>query len=180
MIGRDPIGEIEHDHACLLRFCDCLECIADGLPGLTDRDLAANSIAVLRHGLTGHSRLEDVLLFPLLRRRAAGVSELSAFLAQLEEEHVQDADFAFELAEELDQLKGAGHFADGNRLGYMLRGFFSSQRRHIEWENAAVLPVARRVLGGEDRAELAFLMDADAVIASSRRTIRIFGVQSAV
>jgi hypothetical protein len=39
-------------------------------------------------------------------------------------------------------------------LGYMLRGFFEQQRRHIEWENRVLLPLARRTLTKADLVEL--------------------------
>lgn len=172
MTSNDPIADIEADHACLLRLCDVLEAIADGLPGLWDREKTVVAIDVLRHGLIGHARLEDVALFPLLRRRADGDRALASYLAQLESEHVHDTDFAFELADELDGLLLRGRTSRGDQVGYMLRGFFIAQRRHIEWENVAVLPVARRVLAGPDLAALADALGADDQIMASRRTIR--------
>jgi hypothetical protein len=36
----------------------------------------------------------------------------------------------------------------------MLRSFFESYRRHILWENAIMLPLARTRLTGEDLDEL--------------------------
>ena len=36
----------------------------------------------------------------------------------------------------------------------MLRGFFISLRRHIRWENATVIPLARRTLTEADLAQL--------------------------
>ncbi|MBN9246319.1 MAG: hypothetical protein J0I81_02505, partial [Hyphomicrobium sp.] len=39
-------------------------------------------------------------------------------------------------------------------LGYILRGYFESQRRHIAWEDSVVLPAARKALTVEDLARL--------------------------
>jgi hypothetical protein len=39
-------------------------------------------------------------------------------------------------------------------VGYMLRSFFESYRRHIAWENTIVLPLARARLTGEDLDKL--------------------------
>jgi hemerythrin-like domain-containing protein len=36
----------------------------------------------------------------------------------------------------------------------MLRSFFESYRRHIHWENAVVLPLARSRLNAEDLVRL--------------------------
>ena len=43
-------------------------------------------------------------------------------------------------------------------VGYMLRSFFESYRRHIHWENAVVLPLARARLTREDIEELGAAM----------------------
>ena len=43
-------------------------------------------------------------------------------------------------------------------VGYMLRSFFESYRRHIHWENVVVLPLARARLTREDIEELGAAM----------------------
>ena len=86
------------------------------------------------------------MLFPLLRRRAPEGSPLRAIMQQLEAEHAADDSFAHELADELQLLADTGLVRNAEMLGYMLRGFFEHQRRHIEWENCVLLPLARQTL----------------------------------
>ena len=49
---------------------------------------------------------------------------------------------AIEIAEELAQFVEDGRPRNPEMLGYMLRGFFVSQRRHIAWENMPVATTA--------------------------------------
>ena len=130
------------DHALQLELCDLLECLADALPDF-DRAIARSAAAILRHGFKPHLQLEEDVLFPLLRRRAPEASPLRAIMRQLEAEHAADESFAHELADELQLLVDTGLVRNAEMLGYMLRGFFEHQRRHIEWENGVLLPLAR-------------------------------------
>ena len=43
-------------------------------------------------------------------------------------------------------------------VGYMLRGFFEAYRRHIEWENRVVLPLASNKLDADALKKLAKVM----------------------
>ncbi len=150
----DPIDAIEVDHALQLELCDILETIADSLPEDVDRNLAGVAVSILKKGFPSHTALEDDVLFPLLRMRGSGVAHLEGVLKQLEHEHDTDETFAHELADELERLSQGGAVSNAEMLGYMLRGFFVSQRRHIEWENATVLPLAREVLTSGDMMTL--------------------------
>jgi hemerythrin-like domain-containing protein len=84
---------------------------------------------------------------------------LSGILARLEGEHDLDESFADELTEELEHLATAGQARNPEVLGYMLRGFFESYRRHIHWETDVLLPMARQMLSEADLTELANRME---------------------
>ena len=146
----DPLSALEIDHELQLRLCNLLEHIADGLPGIEDPEVAMVAISVLRTGLEGHTAFEERHLFPLIRYRGSGDPVVEAILTQLEDEHDGDEAFAHELADELERLVSVGTARNPEMLGYMLRGFFVGQRRHIEWENNTILPLARNLLTGED------------------------------
>jgi hemerythrin-like domain-containing protein len=149
----DPLALIEEDHALQLELCNLLEYLADCLPERVNGAVARSAAAILRQGLGPHLQLEEEMLFPLLRRRAGEGSTLEAIMDQLEAEHAADASFADELADELLALSEADEARNPEMLGYMLRGFFERQRRHIEWENRLLLPLARRTLTQEDLAQ---------------------------
>jgi hemerythrin-like domain-containing protein len=151
----DPLSLIEEDHALQFELCDLLESLADSLPGF-DRAIARSAAAILRQGFKPHLQLEEEMLFPLLRGRVSKGSPLEPIMQQLEAEHAADAGFAHELADELQLLADIGLVRNAEMLGYMLRGFFEHQRRHIEWENRVLLPLARQTL---TRADLATFQD---------------------
>jgi len=151
----DCLALIEEEHALQLELCDLLETIADGLPAELDKSLALAAIAALRGAVPAHTRFEEEALFPLLRRRLKPSDPVVQALRCLESEHDEDTGL---LSEIIDALKRAVHAPTLERaetLGFVLRGFFESQRRHIHWEEQVVLPVARTVLTKGDLAELA-------------------------
>lgn len=150
----DPILTLEADHAAKLELCALLELIADGLPHTAEASLAGACVPVLRKGLAAHLFLEECVLFPLMRRRRLGDAETEVVLQQLEQEHSSDEWFANEIAEELEGLCSVQQPRNPEMLGYMLRGFFVSVRRHVGWENATVLRIARRSLSSADLDEL--------------------------
>ncbi len=151
----DPLDRLIAEHAQQLELCDALEFIADGLPSRFERKLLREVINVLAHGMALHFDFEEEVLFPLLRRRAGVYVPLVAALDQLEIEHQRDGGLCGELVEELRLFLLQEQPRNAEMLGYMLRGYFESQRRHIEWENSIILPAARRLLTAQDCAELA-------------------------
>lgn len=82
-----------------------------------------------------------------------------------------------------DALKTAiaeGAVPNADMLGYMLRGYFESQRRHIAWEDRVVLPAARSVLNAQDLARIqAWIMDSDHPRCSRQSLLAIRQARSA-
>lgn len=150
----DPLGILREEHALQNELCDLLEAIADGLPHQFDQALALVSVSILETGMPGHMRLEEEALFPLLRRRVPESHSLQSALECLEHEHDRDGASLIEIVDALRSAMESGSVANPDMLGYMLRGFFDSQRRHIAWEEAVVLPAARDVLTAQDLGEL--------------------------
>ena len=155
----DPLERLAAEHPLQLELCNALELIADGLPNRFDQKLVHEATNVLAHGMARHFLFEEEVFFPMLRRRAASDASLVAALDQLEIEHGRDAGLSSELAEELRYFLMKEHPRNPEMLGYMLRGYFEGQRRHIEWENSVVLPAARRFLTRPDLDELARLIE---------------------
>jgi hypothetical protein len=52
-------------------------------------------------------------------------------------------------------LAAAGRHENSEMLGSMLRGYLESQRRHINWEESVLVPMARSLLGEEELRGLA-------------------------
>jgi hemerythrin-like domain-containing protein len=150
---------IAQAHAIQIDLCDAMERIADGLPDEIDRRLCAQVASALQYELPLHHQDEEVGLFPLLRQRARPEDALDGILERLATEHLTDTDFAAEIGEALDTLGHGGRIGNPNMLGYMLRGFFERYRRHVHWENALVMPLARLRLTEDDLLELVARME---------------------
>lgn len=170
----DPIGLIAEEHALQRELCDLLEAIADGLPHRFDTGLAVIAVSILEGSVPRHMRLEEEALFPVLRNRVALEDPLHAALACLEEEHERDGASLVELTDGLKTAAQQGSVQNADMLGYMLRGYFDSQRRHIAWEDRVVLPVARQVLTQGDLTSLqAWIMASDHPRCSQHSVIAI-------
>lgn len=153
-VNRNALDIIEHEHHLQAQICDSLELIADGLPDGADRRLCAQVACALREELPLHHRDEECGLFPLIEQRALPGDGITEILARLAMEHATDESFASELLESLDTLSEGGKLKNPDMVGYMFRSFFESYRRHLHWENAVVLPLARSRLMPQDIAQL--------------------------
>lgn len=167
----DPIELLEVDHALQLELCNVLEHLADSLPNEVDLPLARVAMTILRSGFPTHHELEEKHFFPILKSRTQGNLEFKHILDQFEQEHETDESFAFEIADELERIVEDGEVRNPEMLGYMLRGFFVSQRRHIEWENAIVIPMARQCLTACDLATLDIAISNNAQMNQGRRSL---------
>ncbi|MEZ5776158.1 MAG: hemerythrin domain-containing protein [Hyphomicrobiaceae bacterium] len=152
--GTDPLEALERDHILQLEVLDLIERIADTLPEVVDLRTIERAVPLLRRAWEHHMSFEDEALFPLLRERGRHLAHVSPLLDQLEHEHDADAPHCHEIADVFEEILAAGRQTSPEVLGYMLRGFFDSQRRHIAWENAMVLPLAREILSGSDLVTL--------------------------
>jgi hemerythrin-like domain-containing protein len=128
-------------HEEKLRLCVAIEAIADALPSAVDRvqclRIANQLVPLLRHC----HQYEEQTVFPVFERsdgpdrpaRAASVRRLLA-------EHVEDECAAQDLTEALFEIGHGADIANPEALGFMLRAFFDSLRRHIAFEREYVLP----------------------------------------
>lgn len=128
---------MEVAHIVLLRICAGLEQVADSLPGDIDRRICMMLACELEPLMRGLHRFEEEALFPAFQQVQGPVSQS---LDRLRAEHVEDECFAGEIAEALLALGQGGKADNPEALGFMLRGFFEGQRRHIAFEREHILP----------------------------------------
>lgn len=131
-------------HAEQLDLCRELELIADSLPGNINRQKCIYAAKALGPLIRGTHRYEEQVFFPWLRDAgivaggAAGAAmPLDQTFERLRFEHFEDECFAEELTDALLRL-GAGQPVNMEAIGYMLRGFFESVRRHIAFESELI------------------------------------------
>lgn len=149
-LAGDPLDVIARAHEEQVELCDALERIADGLPNEVDPRLCARVASCLQFDLSLHHHDEEEALFPLLRQRAHPEDGIDGILDRLASEHSADGDLASEISEELEKLAQGDRPANPGMFGYMLRGFFEAYRRHVHWEMALLMPIARKRLQPED------------------------------
>ena len=125
-----------------LRLCAAMEEIADALPDSVDRvaclDVANTLVPLIRNV---HD-FEERVVFRLFQA-AQPTAEAAETIQRLRSEHVEDECSADEITE---VLMGIGHgrkIENPEALGYMLRAFFDTTRRHIAFEREHILPVIR-------------------------------------
>ena len=124
-------------HRAKLELCDMLESIADSLPGRIDRHLCLRLGAGMLPLLRGAHAYEEEVLFPAFLARGGGDESLR----RLRAEHVEDESLAEELTETLLRIGHGGDAANPEALGFMLRAFFETTRRHVAFEREHVLPL---------------------------------------
>ncbi|HUS98443.1 MAG TPA: hemerythrin domain-containing protein, partial [Hyphomicrobiaceae bacterium] len=142
----DPIALLEDEHVLFLDICTAFEHVADRLPDEADFALARSSADSLLRHLTAHYEDESEILFPALRVRVGKDHALSRTLDLLESQRDQDVDILTEILEFLDAGDHARSPSSPSVFGYMLRSYFTSERRQIAWERRIVLPAARTLL----------------------------------
>jgi hemerythrin-like domain-containing protein len=150
--GVEMIAAAHLDHRQLLLDLDAL--LAQPCP---DAGAVARLARALPEAVTLHRVDEEEDLLPLLRRRAGRDDDLPATLARLSREHAALGATAEVARAALDRL-GAGHAAAVDRAA--LSVFATVTRRHVLFENAVVLPLARVRLKPADRRALAERMAA--------------------
>lgn len=146
----DPLRLLDEDNALRLDLCDLLEHIADSLPENGAPQLAKLASTALERGWANHVAFEEEALFPILYRYGASDPDLQAGLNQLAFEHAADAGLDQEIVDTLHELARGGPPRNPEMVGYLLRAHFVPMRRHILWENAFLIPAARRLLSADD------------------------------
>ena len=166
----DIFALLTFEHMLQERLCDLLEAIADALPGAVDLATAEAAAFFLRTHYPAHFAAEDAVLFPALLGGLGRGSALASAVEQARAEHEVDLEAAREIADCLDDL-ARGERISPDAVGYMLRGFFEAQRRHISWEERVLFPLARERLDAAAGSRIA------AAILAQRRPAAVIALR---
>ena len=112
--------------------------------------------------------LEEGYLYPVLTKRLRRGELDEDLLVQIREEHASDECLAYDAADQLERALECGRAENPEMLGYMLHGFFECRRRHIAWEDAVVLPLARSRLSPQDFRAFS-VMEFEQVLTAGKR-----------
>ncbi len=116
----------------LLGVCDDLEAIADGLPGNVSHSICTRVAGEVISVLSQTHRIESEVLLPILERSSR--AEIRHLATRLRQEHDFDGQAAMEVEEALLALGLGTSTLSADALGYLLRSFFESVRRHVHSE----------------------------------------------
>lgn len=145
-----PFERLQGQRLMLLAVCALLDSLSGACPPLQQR-MAASLAAYLRIDFPAMVAEEEESLLPLLRARLLLGDDFDQVLRQMDEEHRHDRRQAALLAVECEALAG-GLLDEAAVLFNACRAFAEQQRRHLAWEDATVLPLARGRLTATDLA----------------------------
>lgn len=117
----------------LLSLCDRLETLADSIPRRIDLTSCRVILTELPQKLRRVHALEEMILFPAVEIQRSDDGRY-ALIARLRAEHDQDDRAAVELVRVLKAVLDNRPSLSWDAIGYMLRGFFETVRRHIATE----------------------------------------------
>ena len=151
----DPIGFIAWDHERQLEICSGLEKLVSASPAEPAAEWAVSLHAFLTEDLPLHVQDEELDLFPKLISRRTATNRLAEILEQLIAEHEVDQGLADLVIKDLECLAKGASPEHPLRFQMNVRAFCEMQRRHLNWENRVVLPLARGLLTESDKRDLA-------------------------
>ena len=128
-------------HDALLVLCDELEALADSLPSGTDRQRCLHLARAVPPLVASSHAIEEELLFHPLSCLAGRVPDMPSTLERLRFEHHSDLCFAEELNDMLLAFGRGDELMTADAVGYMLRAFFESVRRHVAFEKEILVPL---------------------------------------
>jgi hemerythrin-like domain-containing protein len=150
---RDPVDFLLADHYRQRMMCDILDLLLRR--SADDRAAcAAAALDYLEHELPHHVRDEEIGLFPRLKRRCPVGEDIRTVIGLLSEEHQKDEHLTSSLIAELRTISEKSEPADPERFARLVANFADSLRRHLTWEDATVLRLARAWLTPEDLVEI--------------------------
>ncbi|MGQ2908809.1 MAG: hemerythrin domain-containing protein [Aliihoeflea sp.] len=132
---------LKASHRKQLALCAELEEIADNLPDHVNRQRCLHLARSLCPIIMEAHALEECALFSKVHALAHTLPNLDITIERLRWEHFEDLCFSEELREALLDLGRADRPINGEALGYMLRGFFESLRRHVAFEQEMLMPL---------------------------------------
>ncbi len=150
----EPVEFLFAEHYRQRALLNHLDWIARDAAGEACMKVARMALDFLRNDLPNHVADEEKDLFPLLRSRCEPDDQIDAIFEVLTTEHAADEILARAVIEGLEIIAGSPVGLVDPALRIPIRAFVETQRRHLVWENALILPLARKRLTTEDLREL--------------------------
>ena len=162
----NPLNVLLAEHERQRVICNRLDQLAEGLDTAPLAEKASDILTFLERDLARHTLDEERGLFPRLRKRCKPEDGFDLVVERLVAEHVLDHDLVDFLLADLELLATGHRLANPTRFLMNVQAFTETQRRHLAWENATVIPLARRRLSPDDLKAL----HADMIAHRARET----------
>lgn len=156
----DPIEFIVAEHERQLAVCGVMDRLLLNPRHGADRAEIKAVRDYLQQDFPMHIADEEGDLFPLLQCRCPRGDNIQEVFDLLLREHETDRDLNRQVSDDLEVLIAGRAFTDPARFLMGLCVYSETQRRHLAWENAVVLPRARKHLTEEDCFKLGYNMAA--------------------
>lgn len=148
-----PLDVIRSEHDRQLLVCDRVEKLAHDRRLESVLEEAEMLMAYFTKDLPLHCKDEEEDLFRILRLRCGPEDRIDGILAELDRDHATEMFLAHSIVVDLKAVVGRA-LDNPWSLFDDLRVFAEGQRRHVAWENRAVLPLALKRLRPEDLEEM--------------------------
>ncbi len=153
-VFRAPLDFIVAEHDRQLAVCNVIERLRHNPRHGAQRATIEAARSYLIRDYPLHLADEEEDLFPLLQQRCPQEDSLDEVLALLRREHAADASLHLAVIEDLALLIVGRALDDPARAFMNLAAFGETQRRHLAWENAVVIPRAQRYLTEADHLSI--------------------------
>lgn len=148
---RDPLAYLSADHLGQRHICDLLDAAARD-PATADTPARAEMIRdFLQTRLPRHCEDEEKALFPILIDHAPYNATIARVIEMFQAEHQAGMRTVATLCEGLGRLETHKTLWSRRRFAVLTTTFTTSWRRHIDWEDSVLLPIAASLI---DNAEL--------------------------
>jgi hemerythrin-like domain-containing protein len=138
------LSRLRAHHKVKLQLCDALEDLADTLPDQLDVQSCLTLSRCIIPTVRQAQMMEETQFFPLLASMFQHDKHVQASLDRLRHEHFEDDSYAEEIAALLQTCGEVGKSTNAEAAGYMLRGFFTSIRRHVAFERECLVPLVEQ------------------------------------
>lgn len=151
---RSPVDYLAADHYRQHLVCQFLDEIVLAAGAANVARLAGLALGYLEHDMPRHIADEEEDLFPLLRQRAKPEHRIDSVIARLTAEHAHDEGLSAEVCAGLRRLAKGEAVPAPAEFSRVVASYAESHRRHLGWEEDVVMPLARRLLSGQDMAAM--------------------------
>ncbi|WP_417519446.1 hemerythrin domain-containing protein [Minwuia sp.] len=132
------------EHDLVRHICDELERVADALPDMPTASVIGTLVLALRVGIPAHCTEEERAFRTWLGTGPEPSGPHRRALERLTSEHSENEPLGHELAEALETVQAEGRIRNPDALGYLIRLYFHTMRRHVEWEEYILTQVLDR------------------------------------